>query len=402
MDEQLNYAPCGFITLSKEGTILSINTTLLEILKYSEEGQVKGQHFHTILSNSARIFYQLYFTPLITTKQFVEEMYLSLTTSKGEEIPVLINASLQKNNEVYCIFVPMKKRNEFEEQLLHAKNMAEEAYREKDKAHLELQILLKKLEDKQQELLKLNQQNLKYKLETEKELQLAKKIQETALTQDIKEENIQILSHYHASKSLSGDIYGFYQINSHQYGIVLLDVMGHGISAALVTMSLQSLFHRFISKGVAAGVVMQELDHYLHNLFQNNQEAWHYCTAIYLNIDTSKQTVEFINAGHPPAIFQDPAGGQQELFATSPPLGSFEGITFKSKTLNYTKGTRILLYTDGVSEPFELNTLNDMLLKFSSSSLVDVKEKIKHTLQNKEVDFEKYNNDDQCFILLEL
>lgn len=402
MDEQLNHAPCGFITLTKEGTILSINTTLLKILLYSNEQQLIGKHVNIILSKSARIFFQLYFIPLITTNKFVEEMYLSLTTVHGEEIPILINASFQTNNSIFCVIVPMKKRNEFEEQLLFAKKAAEKAYHEKNEAHLELQLALKKLEEKQHELIKLNQQNTNFKVETERDLQLAKKIQETALTQDITNDNIQILSHYQASKDLSGDIYGFYQISEHQYGIILLDVMGHGISAALITMSLRSLFHRLISRGVPAEIVMQELDNNLHSLFQNNKDAWHYCTAIYLNINTSNQTVEYINAGHPPVIFQTPNGEQQELFATSPPLGTFEGVSYKSNTLQYLTDTRILLYTDGVSEPLEFNDLYSLLSASLSDPLSTVKKRIISVLTKELSDLKKHNNDDQCFILIEL
>lgn len=402
MDEQLNNAPCGFLTLTKEGTIKSINKTLLKILLYSNEHELKGKHVNTILSKSARIFFQLYFIPLITTQKFVEEMYLSLSTAQGEDIPILINASFQTQESIFCVIVPMKKRNEFEEQLLIAKKTAEKAYHEKNEAHLKLQLALKELEEKQHELITLNQQNTNFKVETERDLQLAKNIQETALTQDITNDHIQMLSHYQASKDLSGDIYGFYQISEHQYGIILLDVMGHGIAAALITMSLRSLFHRLISKGVPAEIVMQELDNNLHSLFQNNKDAWHYCTAIYLNINTSNQTVEYINAGHPPVIFQDPAGHQQELFATSPPLGTFEGISYKSNTLQYLRGSRLLLYTDGISEPLDFNELNSILYDSLSEPLSTIKKRIIGALKEEQTEFQKYHNDDQCFILVEL
>lgn len=178
--------------------------------------------------------------------------------------------------------------------------------------------------------------------------------------------------------------------------------MGHGVSSALITMSLQSMFQKLISRGVAPDMVLKELDQFLHNLFQNNEDAWHYCTAIYLNIDLSEQTIEYINAGHPPAIVQGKNGAQHELSTTNPPLGTFDNIQFKSRTLHYKPGTRILLYTDGVSEAFELNTLNHLLNDTSSSPLAKTKETIQHALENKENIYSKYNHDDQCFILVEL
>lgn len=399
MNEQLDHAPCGFVTLSKDGILLSINRTLIQLLKYGAE-QLVGQHINVILTGSAQVFFQLYFLPLITVQHRVEEMYLSLANENGEEIPVLMNASLSQNPDdgvITCVIIPMRKRNEYENQLLIAKKVAEDALTEKNKAIIDLEETLNALNKNQLKLLEVNKQNQKFKIDTQNELTLAKKIQETSLTEAISNDYIDIDSHYHASRELSGDIYGFYQINTHQYGVILLDVMGHGISSALITMALHSLFQRLITKGVPTAVVMKELDNYLHNLFHSNQDSWHYCTAIYLIIDTDKQTIEYTNAGHPPAIFQNPAKEQQELRSTSPPIGTFEGLRFKTDTFKYEKGSRILLYTDGVSEPLGEKHLRSLLMENSCKSLDHLKDKILESLQ-----IEGEKNDDQCFILIEL
>ncbi|MEK4387151.1 SpoIIE family protein phosphatase [Solibacillus sp. FSL W7-1464] len=395
MDELIEKAPCGFITLSSEGEILTINKTLLNLLHYQTSEHLIGQHFNVLLSPSSQIFCQLYLVPLIKVKHAVEEMFLTLLTVMKEEIPILLNASIQDNNQIIGVIFPIRNRSALEDALINARKMTEDAYLEKEQ-------VLSKLEKKQLDLEQANQINTKIMRETERDLQIAKKIQETALTKDILNEDIQILSYYHASKSLSGDIFGFYQITPQKYGIILLDVMGHGVSSALITMSLQSMFQKLISREAAPERVLQELDQYLHDLFQNNQDAWHYCTAIYLNIDISTQTIEYINAGHPPAILQEVNGAQHELGATNPPLGMFENILYKSRTFHYKSGTRILLYTDGVSETFELNTLNHLLHDTIWSPLAKTKETIQHTLENKENIYSKYNHDDQCFILVEL
>ncbi|WP_067729531.1 SpoIIE family protein phosphatase [Oceanobacillus damuensis] len=403
MDEQLNDAPCGFLNLSKDGTVLSINQTLIHLLGYKNTDQLVGQHINSILTASARVFLQLYFMPLIMVEHTVEEMYLSLAPRSGEEVPVLINASLNRNNGntvIVCVIIPMRRRSEYENQLIIARKLAEDASNEKSKANAQLETALKKLEAKQEELLKVNKQNQKYKIETQEELKLAKKIQETSLTAPIYNENLQIDSYYRASSELSGDTYGFYQINKHQYGVILLDVMGHGISASLITMSLQSLFQKLVSKGSAPDFVMKELDNHLHHLFQSNEEAWHYCTAIYLLIDTNKQTIEYTNAGHPPAIYQDSNGIQQEFGAMTPPIGSLEGIHFKSETITYKPGSKLLLYTDGVSEPLGLTRLSSLLKENKSLALNRFKEKIIYSLETEGDN--RFKNDDQCFILIGL
>ncbi|WP_088104558.1 SpoIIE family protein phosphatase [Halalkalibacter urbisdiaboli] len=402
MDEQLNFAPCGYLTLSEDGTLLTMNDTLLKVIGY-KLAHIKGNHINTILTVPAQLFYQLYFVPLLKMEQQVEEMQLSLKSSAEEEIPVMINAILRERKEqsiIECIVIPIRKRSEYENELLIAKKEAEAALMAKHKANAKLEVTFKDLKEKQKELLELNKQNQKYKIDTEKELELARKIQETSLTDPIINDQIHIESFYKASRELSGDIYGFYQIDEHRYGIIILDVMGHGISSALITMSLHSLFQKLVSKGVKTEIVMKELDNHLHGLFQNNEEARHYCTAIYLLIDTAQQKIDYINAGHPPALWQDPDGNQHEIRSTTLPIGTFEGITFKTKSFTYKRGSRLLLYTDGVTDPLGSNHLCALLSENQFSPIADLKESIIQSLNDNENFYHK--SDDQCFILVNL
>lgn len=302
MDQQLNYAPCGFLTLSEEGTILAVNHTLLKILDYESE-QVIGQHINALLTVPAKLFYQLYFVPLLQLEQHIEEMYISLETNNGEEVPVLVNAVRRADQEAAvteCVVIPMRKRNEYENELLIARNAAEEALLAKQKANAELEIALQTLKVKQEELLAINKQNQQFRSNTKRELELARKIQENSLTEPILNDQIQIDSYYKASSDLSGDLYGFYQIDEHRYGLILLDVMGHGISSALVTMSLHPLFQRLMTQGISPDKVMKELDYHLHSLFQNDEEARHYCTAIASSlIQTGKELIMSTRAIRP-------------------------------------------------------------------------------------------------------
>ncbi|WP_078429615.1 SpoIIE family protein phosphatase [Alkalihalobacterium alkalinitrilicum] len=403
MDEQLNYAPCGFVTLTEEGTIITINQSLLRLLGYRED-ELDQQHIHKILTAPAQMFYQLYFFPLVKIEGKVEEMYLSLRMKTGEEIPILLNAKQNQRENITvidCVFIPVRKRDEYENELLIAKKEAEAALHAKNQTNAELEIALQTLETKQVELVQLNKENQKYKLDTSKKLELARKIQETSLTDPIDNEHIEIQAYYKASSQLSGDIYGFYQIGSHRYGVMILDVMGHGISSALITMSLQSLFQRLISRGFTPEHVMSELDHYLHSLFHNNEETRHYCTAFYAVVDTYKEQIEYINAGHPPTLLQHANGEVDELSATSPPVGLLNGIRFQSKTLPYAKGSKLLLYTDGVEDPIEEDSrLRAILASNLDVPLSTLKEKLIAGISHEANAYHK--NDDQCFILVNL
>ncbi|MEK4379620.1 phosphoserine phosphatase [Bacillus halotolerans] len=398
MDQQLNYAPCGFLTLSEEGTIFAVNHTLLKILDYESE-QVIGQHINALLTVPAKLFYQLYFVPLLQLEQHIEEMYISLETNNGEEVPVLVNAVRRADQEAAvteCVVIPMRKRNEYENELLIARNAAEEALLAKQKANAELEIALQTLKVKQEELLAINKQNQQFRSNTKRELELARKIQENSLTEPILNDQIQIDSYYKASSDLSGDLYGFYQIDEHRYGLILLDVMGHGISSALVTMSLHPLFQRLMTQGISPDKVMKELDYHLHSLFQNDEEARHYCTAICLIIDTGRQRIDYVNAGHPPALWQDAEGTQSTLDATAPPIGMFEEAVFQSSSLHYTRGGRLLLYTDGVMDPTASCYLHRLIKNHPDLPIAELKNKILSSLQAEP------KNDDECFILVDV
>lgn len=159
MDKQLDFAPCGFVSLIDDGTIICINHTLLGLLDYTLD-EVQGKHINLILTKSSQIFYQLYFFPMIKVEEKVEEMFITLKSKNGDEVPVLLNAARNKREDKLvndCIFLTMKKRHEYEQVLLTAKKAAEEKSRLKKKAITELEQVRKELESKQRELLKLNE-----------------------------------------------------------------------------------------------------------------------------------------------------------------------------------------------------------------------------------------------------
>jgi PAS domain S-box-containing protein len=140
MDELLNNAPCGFLSLADDGRVLAANATLLGWLGY-EEGELEGRHFESVLPPGGRIFYQTHFFPLLKLHGRAEEVYLSLRTREGVDVPVLANAARRERggspvND--CVFVPMRQRRRFEDELLGARREAEAANRLKDELIEEL------------------------------------------------------------------------------------------------------------------------------------------------------------------------------------------------------------------------------------------------------------------------
>lgn len=134
MDDVLQTAPCGFVEFADDGTILSANRTLAELLEY-QAGDLEGKRLESILTVAARIFYQTHVFPLLKLHSKVEEVYISLKSKGGSEVPVLINAARSERSSSsvnVCVLIPIHNRNEYEDEILQAKKLAEDATRAKD------------------------------------------------------------------------------------------------------------------------------------------------------------------------------------------------------------------------------------------------------------------------------
>jgi anti-anti-sigma regulatory factor len=136
MDELLNTAPCGFLAFADDGAILAVNATLLGWLgRGGGDGELVGRHVECIFPPGGRIFYQMHFFPLLKLHGRAEEIYLSLRGSNGDDVPVLVNAARRERGGSQvndCVFVPMRQRRRFEDEILAAKREAEAANRAKD------------------------------------------------------------------------------------------------------------------------------------------------------------------------------------------------------------------------------------------------------------------------------
>jgi sigma-B regulation protein RsbU (phosphoserine phosphatase) len=134
MDSVLNYAPCGFLSFRDDGTIISVNHTLKEILGYQDES-LEGRNIETILTVASRIFYNTHFFPLIRLHSKADEIFFSLLAKDKKDIPVLTNAVRKLENglhENHCIFIPIHQRKRFEEEILSARKVAEDTLKKNE------------------------------------------------------------------------------------------------------------------------------------------------------------------------------------------------------------------------------------------------------------------------------
>jgi PAS domain S-box-containing protein len=134
MDELLNTAPCGFLSFDDDGRVSLANDTLLEMLGYARD-ELLGRHVETLLPVASRIFYQTHLFPLLRLHGRVEEVYFTLRSRGGAEVPVLVNAARREREGVVandCVLMHVRQRDQYEDEILLAKRAAEEATRAKD------------------------------------------------------------------------------------------------------------------------------------------------------------------------------------------------------------------------------------------------------------------------------
>lgn len=129
MDKLLDAAPCGYLGFNDEGVIRTVNTTLATLLGYSPE-ELCGRKFESVLGVGARIFYHTHFFPVLKLHGEAEEVYLTLRSRSGQDIPALTNGiRRERGGEMLseCVFVRMLQRGKYEDELLRAKREAEAA-----------------------------------------------------------------------------------------------------------------------------------------------------------------------------------------------------------------------------------------------------------------------------------
>lgn len=136
MKDRINFAPCGYLLLTKQGIVKKVNQTLLNMLGYKYEDLI-DKHIESMLSNANKFIFHTYFFPYLQLNGYVEEMYLTLKAKEGANLPVLFNGSYSVCDGVElidCIIVKMTKRIDYEKELQQIKKELVEAFKLKDEA----------------------------------------------------------------------------------------------------------------------------------------------------------------------------------------------------------------------------------------------------------------------------
>jgi serine phosphatase RsbU (regulator of sigma subunit) len=211
-----------------------------------------------------------------------------------------------------------------------------------EKAHSELKAYAQNLEKMVEDRTK----EIRAKSEvTERELELATEVQQSMLPATDHIANLTIASLYKPCHEVSGDLYDYAELPDGRLFIFIADISGHGVPSALVgAMCKMSLGSQDFSR-TNAGDILKKLSEAMKKVSTN-----HYLTGIIMLIDPRSRTIEYANGGHVPCLLQSSKSAFMPMEATGTVIGSFITAPYEFKKIAYPAGTRLILFTDGITE----------------------------------------------------
>lgn len=242
--------------------------------------------------------------------------------------------------------------------------------------------------------------HIEYDKKINQELVLAASIQRSLLSEPLQNEEIKIVASYEPSYNLAGDMYYWQKKSDHRYMIVLFDMMGKGISAALVCMFISSIFRETITNIDDPILVTEKMNQYMALLNTRKDSIPFYFTGIYLTIDTSTQTIEYVNAGHPSFYVKIDNEDAFPLASNTTAIGFFNEIVVTKNSIHYKENFQIILFTDGVFEAVDSDDLKiEEKIQQACNHIWPISNNLFDEILTTEQ--QKHHADDMCIVLIQ-
>lgn len=199
------------------------------------------------------------------------------------------------------------------------------------------------------------------------DLEFARKIQHGLLPKSLPQDpNMRFDARYYPCDLVGGDFYDLRTVAPRRFGVLLADVSGHGVSAALYSTWLRSLCDSASALAPSPDEFIATMNRELTRVTLDESFA----TAFYAVVDAEHREVTYCNAGHPPPLHYHAATRETtELHAAGLPLGILHQEVYGAATIRLDPGDVILCYTDGVTEVTDRQ--GDMLGREGLAELLD-------------------------------
>ena len=316
-EELYDNAPCGYLSTLPDGTIAKVNATLLTWTGFARD-ELLGRRFQDLLAAGDRIFYETHFAPLLRMQGHVREIAVQMVCRDDRRLPVLVNSVLKHDAQgapqlVRTAIFDATERRSYEEELLAARRRAEES--------------------------------------EAKATALARTLQATFLPPAIvSPPGLDVGGAYRPAgdgSEVGGDFYDVFETGRGTWAVVLGDVCGKGLPAAVVTSLARYSVRAEALRTPYPSAVLAGLH---EALVRYHPEQ--FCTALFAALDHTAEGVRLTvsSGGHHLPLRRRADGQVDTIGETGTILGMLSTPRLFDSTAILRPGDVVVLYTDGVTE----------------------------------------------------
>lgn len=326
LEDLFENAPCGFLSMSKDGTILKVNATLCDWLN-RPRNSLLGARFTDLLTVGGRIHHETHFAPVLQMSGQLDGIAVDLVRADDTRLPVFVDANARTDAEGNVALIRVTVQDARERRSYEKELLAERQRAERERRRVEV---------------------------------LSATLQRALLPPSLSPpDGLEAAAYHHPSSSddVGGDFYDLFPLSPTQWGFFLGDVSGKGAGAAAVTSLTRYTLRAAAVYDADPVAVLHNLDTVLSHEYHGDDP--HFCTVIF-GVLTKRDgnsgrgegfDIELASGGHPPALLLRADGTAQHISTAG---GQFVGILsdaqFVSVRVCLDEGDTLVLYTDGLTE----------------------------------------------------
>ncbi len=181
----------------------------------------------------------------------------------------------------------------------------------------------------------------------EEEMRLARDIQERLLPRQIPSaEGLEVAARATPSHAVGGDYFDVIALPGGRLYLVIADVTGKGVPAALLMANVQACVHALLSTDLP----LEDVTARINEVICGNTGADKFITFFHGLYDPEKRSFDYVNAGHNPPYVVRTGGAVEELSTGGLLLGVMKGMSYERGSVHLEQGDVLALFTDGVTE----------------------------------------------------